>query len=324
LGKELKIIAELRWDPTLREWVLVSNVRERRPWLPKDYCPLCPGTEETGYGWDVLIIENKYPMLMEEPPEPSRHRFYVTSKAIGKCYVVIETPKHDLDDLSDLSCGDIVKVINAIKDLMIKHVNEGIYEYFLWFRNKGDRIGVSLKHPHSQIYVLPFIPTKVERELMSAKEYWENKGRCLFCDIVKAELRDSVRVIYEASSWVAFLPFYAHWPYEVHIYPKRHVQLLTQLSDQEVSELAEVIKKVLCGLKKLFSEPMPYIMVLHQAPLRGDYSYYHLHIEVYGVFRGDGVLKYVAGMELGGGNFTYDSIPEESARRLRDVVNNVC
>jgi len=316
-----KLVMELRWDPILGEWVMVSNIRSFRPWQPTTFCPFCPGTEETGYGWKALIVENKYPMLIEEPPEPTKHRFYKTQKAYGKCYVVIETPLHDIDDLSDLPEEQIAYVINLIIEKQKEIMNKEFVEYFLWFRNKGREIGVSLTHPHSQIYVLPFTPIKILREIENAKNYWKENNSCIFCKIIEIEKEDGIRVLLENRDWIAFMPFYAHWPFEIHIYPKRHLQLLTELTQSEVGLLAQILKYSLCGLKRMFSKPMPYIMVLHQAPLKGSHPYYHLHIEIYGFLRDEGKLKYAAGMETGGGNFTYDAVPEENASKLRAKIN---
>ncbi|OYT51840.1 MAG: galactose-1-phosphate uridylyltransferase [Desulfurococcales archaeon ex4484_204] len=314
-------VIELRWDPTLGEWVLVSAIREERPWHPRHACPFCPGGGETGRGWDVLIIENRYPVLKPDPPEPSTHNFYGTQKSIGRCYVVIETPEHGLDDISDLPVEHIVKVVNAVRGKVVEASKQARATYLLWFRNKGEEVGVSLTHPHSQVYVTPFIPSKVLRELSNSLKYWRSTGRCLFCTILRAEVSDDVRVVFRNSSWVAFIPFYAHWPFEVHIYPRRHVQLLTQLSRGEVKGFAEALKTVLCGFKNLFRRPMPYVFALHQAPLRGSYPHYHLHLEIYGMFRSTGLLKYAGGMELGGGNFTYDSTPEANAELLRRALS---
>ncbi|MEM1527053.1 MAG: galactose-1-phosphate uridylyltransferase [Ignisphaera sp.] len=323
MDKEKKLIMELRWDPVVGEWVMVSNIRSFRPWQPSNFCPFCPGAPETGYGWRALILENRFPMLSPTPPEPNKHSFYKTSKAQGRCFVVVETAEHNLDDLCDLSLNDIAYVLRLIIEKQEEVAKEDYATYFMWFRNKGKEIGVSLTHPHSQIYVTPFIPLKVEREIENAEMYWHNNGKCLFCAIMETEVKDNVRIVYSSENWVSFLPFYAHWPFEVHIYPKRHIQLLTQLTSNEVYDLAKTLKVVLCGLKILFSKPSPYLMVVHQAPLKGNYEYYHLHIEIYGMFRDEGKLKYAAGMETGGGNFTYDSVPEENALKLKEKVR-VC
>ncbi len=265
-------------------------------------------------------------MLMEEAPEPGNHWFYRTGKSVGRCYVVVETPEHNIDDISNLPIDQIEYILKMIINKVREESSKEYAQYFLWFRNKGREIGVSLTHPHSQIYVLPFTPSRVERELESSREYLNKHGKCLFCDIISAELKDGIRVIHSNDHWVSFMPFYSHWPFEVHVYPRRHVQLMTELTDEEIRGLAEALKVSLCGLNHVFSKKtMPYIMVLHQAPLRGgSYPHYHLHIEVYGVLRDEDKIKYAAGMETGGGNFTYDSVPEENAERLRDSVLKNC
>ncbi len=316
----MRNIMELRWDPVLGEWVMVSSVRHARPWLPESFCPFCPGAPETGYGWKVLVLENKYPMLIPEPPQPPGHQFYVKSRSSGRTLIIVETPQHDLDDISDLDVESIKIVLETLKDLVEEERGKSYAEYLLWFRNKGVEIGVSLTHPHSQVYITPFIPARVERELANSRKFTESRGGCLFCNIVSVEESEKVRILYSNDSWAAFMPFYSHWPFEAHVYPRRHLQLLTDLGEGELKLLALTLKAVLCGFKRLFRKPSPYIMVMHQAPLKGDYSFYHLHFEIYGVMRGEGVLKYAAGMEMGGGNFTFDSVPEDNASKLRESI----
>lgn len=313
-------VMELRWDPVLGEWVMVSSIRHARPWLPESFCPFCPGAPETGYGWRVLVLENKFPMLAPKPPQSRSHWFYTISRSYGRTLIVVETPQHDLDDISDLDIENIKLVIKAVKNLVEEERVKDYAEYLLWFRNKGIEIGVSLTHPHSQIYITPFIPVKIERELANSKKFVESRGECLFCNIIKVEESDKVRILYSNKKWIAFMPFYSHWPYEAHIYPRRHLQILTDINEEELESLALTLKVVLCGFKRLFKKPSPYIMVMHQAPLKGNYSYYHMHFEIYGVMRGEGVLKYAAGMEMGGGNFTYDSLPEDNAMKLRESI----
>ncbi|MCS7110716.1 MAG: galactose-1-phosphate uridylyltransferase [Ignisphaera sp.] len=321
---EHKKVQELRWDPVLGEWVMVSNIRDLRPWQPQSFCPFCPGAPETGVGWDVLILKNRFPMLSEEPILPEKHEFYSTAPSYGKCYVVIETPKHDIDDISDLSTAEIYRVLESIKKKQEEEMVDPKVVYFLFFRNKGKEIGVSLTHPHSQIYVTPFIPSKILRELINSNKYYSKKRRCLFCDIINVERNGKERTVAITDHWIAFLPFYAHWPFEVHIYPLTHVQVLPQLNSEVIEDMARIVRKVLCGIKKVFEKPMPYMMTLHQAPLRGTYKFYHMHIEIYGIYRVVGKLKYAAGMETGGGNFTYDSTPEEAAHILRNIIDTKC
>ena len=313
-------IIELRWDPILCEWVLVSNIRELRPWRPKNFCPFCPGSPDVGSGWDVITIENRYPALVPKPPNVNKGSYpFIKAKARGKCLVLVETPRHDIEDLCDLDFNTVVKVIKEIVRIVNEASSEG-YTYVLWFRNKGKEVGVSLVHPHSQVYVLPFVPSKIVRELINSKRYFNLHKKCLFCEVMRRELEEGVRVVVRNDSFVAFVPFYAHWPFEVHIYPLRHVGRINELLSEEYELFAEVLIDVLRRLKYVLHRPMPYVLVLHQAPLKGSYPYYHMHVEIYGMYRVSGELKYTGGMELGGGNFTYDTTPEYVAKLLKEAI----
>ncbi len=316
-----KRVMELRWDPTLGEWVMVSNVRELRPWRSGGGCPFCPGSPEVPEDASApLVLENRYPMLAPNPPEVEVGEYpLVKAPARGKCYVIIESLKHSLPDISSLNPDGIAEVLEEVGRLTMRARGEG-YAYLLWFRNRGEEVGVSLTHPHSQVYVTPFVPSRVCREDASARRYFRRFGRCLFCDILKAELSEGLRIVCLGSSSVAFVPFYAHWPFETHVYVRRHVQYFSDLSRGEVRDLARTLKKVLAGMDEVFGRPMPYVLAAHQAPLRGEHPHYHLHIEVYGMLRASGRLKYAAGMEQGGGNFTYDSTPEHVASMLREKI----
>ncbi|MGC8583220.1 MAG: galactose-1-phosphate uridylyltransferase [Thermoproteus sp.] len=312
-------MSEVRRDPTTGDWIVVAPRRLERPWQPESFCPFDPGAPETGYGWDVLILPNRYPVVSPEAPAPRADGFYEAVRAYGRALVVVETPEHDLDDLSDLPREQIERVLRMVRDEMARAASDPGVLYFLYFRNKGREIGVSLTHPHGQIYELPVVPERVARELERAEEYWRGRGRCLHCDIVARE-SSSDRALLRGAYWAAFVPYYARWPHEVHVYPLRHVQLLTQLGDEELAELAGVLKAVLCALKNAVGKPMPYMMVLHQAPLKGDHRYYHLHFEIYGMYRPDGRLKYAASAETGAGIYTLDTTPEDAAERLKKAL----
>lgn len=326
-GINARRVIELRWDPTLGEWVMVSNVRESRPWRPAGefQCPFCPESPEVRGRSDApFLIENRFPMLVPDPPPLDGVGEYPLVKAPGRgrCFVLVESLEHDLPDLSSVGVEGVAKVIEEVANLTREARSEG-YAYVLWFRNRGEEVGVSLTHPHSQVYVTPFVPSKVLRELTSAWRHFRSRGECLFCRVLEEELRGGERVVLRGGGFVAFVPFYAHWPFEVHIYPERHVQLLMQLSREEVRGLAEALVKVLKALDKVFDRPMPYVLVTHQAPLRGEYPHYHLHLEIYGMLRTSGKLKYAAGVEQGGGNFTHDSTPEDAAEKVREALRRV-
>ena len=179
---------------------------------------------------------------------------------------------------------------------------------------------MTLHHPHGQIYAFPFIPPVPKQELEAAKQHKEKHGTCLYCDILKQEKADQVRIVCENSSFAAFVPFYARFPYEVHIFSKRHVGSLLDLTDDEAADLACILKELITGYDRLFGFTLPYIMALHQVPAKGDYPEYHLHFEFYPFNRTETKLKYLAGVESGAGTFITDMSPEEQAERLRGAV----
>ncbi len=314
---------ELRWNPILREWVIVAARREERPVESVEEiekCPFCPGSPEVEGEWDVLSLPNKYPALTPNPPSPVRHWFYRTKPARGACEVIIETREHE-GDLCDLSLERMKKVVDLYAECYEELGGLGHVKYVFIFRNKGEVIGVTLHHPHSQLYALPFIPPLVARELESSRRYFRRRRECLFCRVLSVERKDGVRVVYENRDFTCFLPFYARWPYEVHVYPKRHVQSLPELRHDERFSLADALRRVTATYNSLFGFSMPYIMVIHQRPTDGrDYRYYHLHVEFYPPYRSRDKLKYPAGIERGAGTWTYDATPEEKAEELRKAA----
>ena len=308
---------ELRWNPILGEWIIVASKRETRPWRPKT-CPFCPGSEETGYGWKIKVLPNRFPALRTDAQTSiESHGIYVVKPAYGYCEVIVETPMHE-GDLCDIEINNLKEFIDVLAERFVKLGSDPKIKYVFEFRNKGAAIGVSLHHPHSQIYALPFIPPRIKRELKNAKKFWSKRGICLFCHIIKLEKDFGKRIIYENDHFIQFLPFFAMWPYETHIYPKRHVQSLNMLSDEERYALADVLKVATKTYNTLFDMSLPYIMAIHQKPTDGkDYSFYHMHIEFYPPNRDKEKVKYAAGIEWGAGTFTYDALPEERARQLQ-------
>ena len=191
--------------------------------------------------------------------------------------------------------------------------------YVLIFENKGAVIGVTMPHPHGQIYSFPFVPPRLQREMAAARAHQRAKHRCLFCDILKKERRDGRRIVAENETFTAFIPFYARWPYEVHIFSRRHLGTLEQFRASEERGLAEILKWVTLKYDNLFQFSFPYMMLLHQAPAKGIFPYFHFHIEFYPPHRSKEKLKYLAGVETGAGTFLNDSLAEEKAAELRGV-----
>jgi UDPglucose--hexose-1-phosphate uridylyltransferase len=176
-----------------------------------------------------------------------------------------------------------------------------------------------MPHPHGQIYAFPFIPPRLKREIESARAHQRAKRRCLFCDILKKERGEGRRIVAENEAFTAFVPFYARWPYEVHIFCRRHLVALDAFRPSEERALAEILKWVTLKYDNLFQMSFPYMMVLHQAPTKGDFPYFHFHIEFYPPHRSKEKLKYLASVETSAGTFLNDSLAEEKAAELRDL-----
>ena len=319
-GKEGDM-SELRWNRILREWVATATHRMDRPQLPKDWCPFCPGSGRVPEDYDVYIYPNDFPTFSIPPPEPSVEgtELFKVAPSAGVCDVVLYTPEHDTT-LAQLPVPHIAKLVRLWRKRFGELAEMDEIKYVFIFENKGEVIGVTMPHPHGQIYAFPYVPPKVQRELESAEEHYGRTGRCLFCDVVEEERRDGRRVLAEGCGFFVVVPFYARWPFEVHITSLRHIGDIREFSEEEVEGLARVLKFVLTKYDNLYGFSFPYMMVLHQAPTDGrEYPYYHFHIEFYPPYRSRDKLKYLAGCESGAGTFINDSSAEEKAAQLRET-----
>jgi UDPglucose--hexose-1-phosphate uridylyltransferase len=191
-------------------------------------------------------------------------------------------------------------------------------EQVFCFENRGREIGVTLSHPHGQIYAYPFVTPRTRRMLDTARGHRERTWRNLFADVLDEERAAGVRVVVESQHWTAFVPAAARWPVEVHLYPRRHVADLPALTDDERDDFAEIYLDLLGRFEALFEVPLPYIAAWHQAPVRIDRDLAYLHLQVFSIRRAVDKLKYLAGSESGMGAFVTDVLPEDIARRLRE------
>ncbi|MDI3546685.1 MAG: UDPglucose--hexose-phosphate uridylyltransferase [Halanaerobiales bacterium] len=319
-------MSELRWNPIMKEWVITATHRQNRTFKPpKDYCPLCP-TKEGGFptevpaeDYDLVVFENKFPSLQSEPPEPAVEGtgLYPVDQARGICEVVLFTSKHN-GIMSREPLNRFVKLVKVWRDRYRELGEKDFIDYVYIFENKGEEVGVTLEHPHGQIYAYPFIPPVIKKELDSSKEYLEEQGECLFCKVLREEKKDGQRIIYSNDSFNAFIPFFARYTYEVHIYASRHLPSFNDFTEKEERDLADILKTVLLKYDNLFGFVFPYIMAIHQQPTDGsgeDYS--HFHIEFYPPYRTRDKLKYLAGSEAGAGTFINGSLAEDKAGELR-------
>jgi UDPglucose--hexose-1-phosphate uridylyltransferase len=319
-------MSELRWNPLLGEWVATATHRQERTFLPpEDFCPLCPTkpggfpTEIPGDSYDIVVFENRFPSLRSNPGATSVEGsdLYPVLPGEGVCEVVLYAPRHH-SSLAQEPVEQIHKLIRVWRDRFQELSALEFVRYVFIFENKGEAIGVTLHHPHGQIYAYPFIPPHLKKELERSREHHASSGRCLLCDIVAEERKDGRRMLLENDSFCAYIPFFARWPYEVHISSRRHLQALVDFTSDEERDLAKILKSVLAAYDKLFDTSFPYMMVLHQRPSDGlDYGYYHFHIEFYPPLRSANRLKYLAGSESGAGMFINDTLAEEKAGELR-------
>ncbi|MDQ3254970.1 MAG: galactose-1-phosphate uridylyltransferase [Acidobacteriota bacterium] len=325
-------MSELRWNPLLGEWVATATHRQQRTFLPPaDFCPLCPTkpggfpTEVPESSYDIVVFENRFPSLRPnpEPPAIEGTELYPVRPSAGVCEVVVYSPNHS-STLATEPVEQIHQLVQVWTDRFRELSELEFVDYVFIFENKGEAIGVTLHHPHGQIYAYPFTPPRVARQVEQSRAHYEKTNRYLLTDIIDEERRDGRRIVAENSSFVAYIPFFARWPYELHIAPLRHVPALTDLKDAERKDMAAIIKAVLVAFDDLFNISFPYMMVLYQRPSDGkDYDFYGFHIEFFPPLRAANRLKYLAGSETGAGMFINDTLAEEKAAELRALVKPV-
>jgi UDPglucose--hexose-1-phosphate uridylyltransferase len=234
--------------------------------------------------------------------------------------VVLYSPDHNTT-LAALPARQYLKLILAWTDRYKALSALDFVKYIFIFENKGKEIGVTLSHPHGQIYAYPFVPPVIVRELNESLRYYDATSHCLLCDILERERKDGSRLIVENESFAAYIPFFARWPYEVHLSAKRHLQSFLDFTTQEQIDLALLMKQVLTAYDRVFDKSMPYMMMLHQAPTDGmPYDHYHFHMEFYPPLRQADKLKYLAGSETGAGVFINDTLAEEKASELKKLI----
>jgi UDPglucose--hexose-1-phosphate uridylyltransferase len=327
--------SQVRYDPLLGEWVIIASHRQDRTYLPAaDHCPLDPSqpgrpTEIPAPDYEVAVFENRFPSLVTPPGEAlsgdapasadggaDPAGLLAARPGYGRCEVVCFSPQHSAS-FADLTHDQAALVLSAWIDRSAALAALPDVEQVFCFENRGPEIGVTLSHPHGQIYAYPFVTPRTARVLATLGRYRRDRGRNLFDDVLAAELGDGSRIVIEAEHWVAFVPHAAHWPYEVHLYPRRRVPDLPELCAAEQDEFCDVYLDLLRRFDRLFDDPAPYISGWHQAPRHAERDEFALHLELFTIRRAPGKLKYLAGSESGMGAFANDIVPERAAATLR-------
>jgi UDPglucose--hexose-1-phosphate uridylyltransferase len=338
---------ELRHDPIQKRWVIIASERGRRPDdFPKQpefpnggFCPFCEGnenktppeilsvrnngTQPNQPGWQVRVVPNKFPALrIEGNLERKGFGVHDRMNGIGAHEVIIETPKHDLT-LSEMSVDQIAGVIWSCRERIVDLARDRRFKYILVFKNHGAAAGASLAHSHSQIIATPVTPLTLAGELASAKEHYQDKERCLFCDIIQQELEAGERVVIANEHTVALAPFASRFPFEIFLAPRAHHHNFAEISDSMIHQLSATLKEILQRIKVCLNDP-PYNFLIHTIPntragiKRGNYwdtieFDYHWHIEIMPRLTG------IAGFEWGTGFYINPTAPEEAAKYLREV-----
>lgn len=329
---------EERWHPLREEWVIVAAHRQNRPWIGATIeqqdralpvylpdCYLCPGNLRVSGArnpdyTETYVFANDHPCVdLAAPASAPVAPPYCSRPARGFARVLCYSPRHDLT-MAEMSPSAIAQIAQVWQQQTLDLGNHPLVNYVLCFENKGDIVGVSNPHPHGQLYATSFVFKTIEGELAASERYRKESGRTLFCAIIEAEQKDGRRILYEDEYMIAFVPYFARYAYEVYIAPKRRVPYIHALNDSEILSLALALKQITVRYDNLWQMSFPYVMSLHQAPTDGtDYSSYHFFLAFHPPLRRPNVQKFLAGPELGGGNFVSDTLPEEKAAELRAV-----
>jgi UDPglucose--hexose-1-phosphate uridylyltransferase len=316
---------ELRFDRTTGQWVIIAALRQDRTYKPPpDQCPLCPGptgltSEVPALDYDVVVFENRFPSLSGagETPVPDGDGF-VSAPGNGRCEVICFSSNHT-GSFTDLETAHARLVVDAWR-----HRTEALLampgvEQVFCFENRGEEIGVTLAHPHGQIYGYPYLTPRTSAMLQQADLYRKSHGGNLFADLLAREVHDGGRVVARTDLFTAFVPFAARWPVEVHIYPNRFVHSLVDLADAELDNFARIYLDILRRFDRMYSGALPYISALHQFADTDAQREGYFHVELMSIRRSATALKYLAASESAMDAFIGDVTPEAVAERLRGL-----
>lgn len=316
----------LRWHPLRGEWVAFAAHRQDRTFLPPpEYNPLRPWsdpanpTELPSGDYDIAVFDNLYPTLALQAKDPPQLAV-PTLPAIGKCEVVVFTQDSQAS-LGSLPVDHVALLLEVWGQRTQALAATGAIQYVLPFENRGTEVGVTLHHPHGQLYAYSFVPPVPARMQLNEREHFARHGRALLQDLIQQELRDGARLLYAGPHAVAFMPAWARHPYETWVAPREARPYLDRLTTEERLDLARALKTVLLKYDGLWSRPFPYIMAWYQAATDdSEHPEAHLHAELFPAYRTRDKLKFLAGTEVAAGMFACDALPEERVRDLQAVA----
>ena len=316
----------MRWHPLRGEWVTYAAYRQNRTFLPPpQYNPLAvtvdpqQPTELPNGNWDIAVFDNRFPSLTSAPgADPLPELAVPTALASGHCEVVVYG--RDPTPLGQLPLAHIELLFEVLADRTSILARRPEVKYVLPFENRGAEVGVTLHHPHGQIYAYPVVPPVPARLQELAAQHYAKSGRGTLQDMIDGERRDGRRIVYEGTDAIAFVPVCARYPYEVWVAPIHPVPDFTALAPAQSADLARALKTVLLKYDGLWQRPFPYLMAWYQAPTDGQpHPESHLHAQFFPPYRTRDRLKYLAGTEIAAGFFAMDALPEDKARELQQV-----
>ncbi|MEO8725390.1 MAG: galactose-1-phosphate uridylyltransferase [Acidobacteriaceae bacterium] len=336
---------ELRKDPVTGRWVIISTERARRPDQlrnqpfrhPGGFCPFCPGNEAktppevlayrkgnaekvaNGSGWSLRVVPNKFPALgIEGTLDRHGDGLYDHMNGVGAHEVIVDSPEHEAS-FATMSEKQIEDVIWAFRDRITDLKRDKRFRYILLFKNHGDAAGATHGHPHCQLIALPIVPTSVRGELDGSKQYWGLKERCIYCDIVRQEQADDVRIVSESQDFLTVAPYAPRFPFETWIIPKQHQSSFEDSASHTYESLARALKSLIARAEIVLDRPA-YNLLIHTSPINmgpreeSVSDYYHWHVEFMPA------MTRAAGFEWGTGFYINPIPPEEAAKYLREAV----
>ena len=312
----------------IKDWVMIASNRQNRPQMPKDWCPFCPGSGKVPDHYDVMAYNNDFPALSQNPPEPDdvATDFYKVKPSHGKCEVILFSPDHH-GTLKELSDGHMKKLVDLWCERFTAMSEDKKIKYVYIFENRGDVVGVTMPHPHGQMYGYSVLPKKIELELDAAKEHYDENGECIFCRMNKEEYNAGLRIIHENDDFVAYIPFFADYAYGVYIVSKTHKSTIVDFNESEKENLGKMLRDVTGMYDNLFDFNFPYMMCMHNAPVNnedekynGYENFYHFHIEMYPPLRAADKQQFQASSETGVWAHCNPTAPEEKAAEMREAL----
>lgn len=318
-------MAELRYNPLLDDWTMVSANRSKRPDMPKDYCPFDPGSGKVPDNYEVLKYDNDFPILSQNPPEPDAvgSDLYQVTESYGKCEVILYSPNHH-GKLHELSVEHIEKLVDLWIDRFEKLKEDPKVKYIFPFENKGKEVGTTMPHPHGQIYAYSKMPLRLRLELENAKNYYEEHCISVFDQMNKDEKEFGERVVMENEHFIAYIPFFSEYPFGVYIVTKDGASSFSDFHNGMKNAFATMLKNLTATFDYIYDKDFPYMMCIYQKPVNspeyGDVdSYYKFHVKFFPPLRGENSIKWNASSETGAWVHGNPRKVEETAQEVRDA-----